>query len=457
MFKDAYIDSYARSDMRSSKSNQIKQKSQFCNQSVQAEGHRSPIELGKLRKKSEDHYMKTLLEDLSKLDHLMSNQDHPSTPISKEGDKFSCGSLLRKLSFLNYSKSNEEGSSSSLSSERTSKSRQSSKEIVEEKPKHEYSEEIEQSISRDSNQEASSRELSIWKQMKDTYRTSQRRSGRGSELFKDDTFMEREDKEEVYTATPKNVVVSNFDEEIIQRPHNNSFSIHTSALQKASSDRKSNLSANLQKPVPLSPSKVTQFKTELALKSDFERPLRLDESSTSQQGVTSKPKKSSLIERRHLQLLTISTKFEVNPSLENLRKSHQFYSALRPATWQVNSVAAALSSLDDALPFQIALTPISSPHALSLVQAFNASIGSEVVKCITPWPYLHFNNSKITNGDTRFKACQPIRSKQQQVLLLDHLKSCSINSVSSDHLFVSKELKKVDGGNFFRAVSGRCS
>lgn len=115
----------------------------------------------------------------------------------------------------------------------------------------------------------------------------------------------------------------------------------------------------------------------------------------------------------------------------------------------VTSVAGTKSS------FQIAISSVICLHALSQVQKFNTLTNNKLVHCMTPWPSLHFNSSKVSNGDTRFKTSHPVRSRHQQELPMEHLKVQTIDAIVSNHTFVAKEFKKVDNGSFFRAISGK--
>lgn len=436
------------------KTNQTLSKSHLEKQNTEENRPTWNGEVAKLCKRSEDLYMKVLLEDLSKIDLLMGNQDSPKTPISRDADQFSSGSQLRKLSILGFNWSALPEGRSSLSSEGTS---QSKKEIVEKQeplPNNIASEDRECSASMESQQEDLSKNCSDWKELKDSYKSNPRKSNKGIELFKDDTFMHREEKEEDIFATPKNQGVSNISDVVYIRPHNNSFSIAANALFKTSSERKPPFSSCPHENQQQLSSKKLKLKAEeqifIAALTDVKAAQQNETPESGNQGKS----KVSLIQRRNFKAVTLETKFKGSHSLDNLQKNYRFYCLLRPSTWEVNSLSLASYLLEESFPFKIALCPVTCPHVLGLVHTMNSSGSTSQIECVTPWPNLNFNHSKISNGDTRFKSSHPIRSKQVQHTLIEHLKAETISSVASCHIFVAKEFKKVDSGSFFRSVSG---
>jgi hypothetical protein len=454
MFKDAYEEAAKVACVWNGKPNQNNQKMEQSPQTYESKVLRWNVNLPKLLKKSEDIYMKVLLEDLSRLDRLLSSQDSPKTPLSKDGDFFSCGSQLRRLSKLTINAADLHAHSSSLSSEGTGKSRINCIEQPNEKIGFKQSEELEYSLSMESYQDITSKEAFTWKEMKDSYKNNPKKPSLGIEFFKDDTFMGREEKEEEFFATPKNLLISNFHQEFQPRPHINSFSLACNNLQKTSSERKTQISFLTEESSIFHRSKNLKLKDEEQCRIITQEICQPEGSFKLQEPIKEIKKKCSLIERRKLKALPLETKFASSQPLESLHTSHKFYSLLRPATWQVNSLGFLASSLSGPQPFRVALCPVTSPHVLGLAHSLNARRPDLAINCIVPWPHLFFNCHKIAKGDTRFKADQPVGSKLVQTTLLEHLKAGTITAVASCHMFVAKEFKKIGSGSFFRAVSG---
>ena len=77
------------------------------------------------------------------------------------------------------------------------------------------------------------------------------------------------------------------------------------------------------------------------------------------------------------------------------------------------------------------------------------------ISAIVLSPHLHFYSESISKGETKYKFGQPIRTKKNRNLLLDHLTFGSIAAVASGNMFVAREFKNVDGGCFIKAMNGR--
>eukprot|EP00357_Protocruzia_adherens_P010770 CAMPEP_0115003136 /NCGR_PEP_ID=MMETSP0216-20121206/18416_1 /TAXON_ID=223996 /ORGANISM="Protocruzia adherens, Strain Boccale" /LENGTH=888 /DNA_ID=CAMNT_0002368853 /DNA_START=39 /DNA_END=2705 /DNA_ORIENTATION=- len=68
--------------------------------------------------------------------------------------------------------------------------------------------------------------------------------------------------------------------------------------------------------------------------------------------------------------------------------------------------------------------------------------------------YIYFNDTKVEDGQTKFKCIPPIREKENGDAVLAGLKLGYINTVSSGHFPVHPKFKFLEQGSFIRAFSG---
>ena len=456
MFKDSYVSSTL--DLNSKVDLQEKQNPRMSEEGSISSGVYNAIDIpdsAKLRIKCKKQFMNTMLQDLAKLEQLLSSRDSPPRSASrdgKDGDKKSYASLLRLWKHVDISAKWETDQSCSDVSSHSDNSVEGSSAQKSESDNNNVNHnqgEMDQSISFGSKNALSRDEKAHWDAMKTSTSNIVSKIIKSSETYRDDTYLIEGKKMIETSITPKCSTGSHFDTEGKTSYLRASFDRSRCATfsdKKAFCDNK--------KP------KLSRFgggkdQKEHKMISTPPQKKTLEQSLHKSIMVAKKSqllnKQSSLLERRKAKNLTIETKPELGPSLESLRVQSQFHRVLRPATWQLNSLntlVSALERLKGEPSFKIVLSPVSSAHVVSQAKQFGS------IKCISTWPYIHFNSSKDSLNITKFKESQPIRSKADQLLLLENLLCGNISAIASGHKFVAKEFKKIDNGCFFKAVGG---
>ena len=195
-------------------------------------------------------------------------------------------------------------------------------------------------------------------------------------------------------------------------------------------------------------------------------PLKIMNPKISMKLQASKKKQSTLLQRRKkfkMNLKINTDKKGHNSSknqIESCRYKYSFYGANRPIIWQKNAVTVVvdvMNKLTSKPKFKVVLLNVSSASVISLIRDYNKNKNSRRIGVCVLTPHLMFHSGKIGEGMTQFKFGQPIRDRENRRHLINHHQIKSISMVSSGHLYVPRQFKKIDGGCFLKSFNGKLS
>lgn len=142
------------------------------------------------------------------------------------------------------------------------------------------------------------------------------------------------------------------------------------------------------------------------------------------------------------------------PVLLKENTDYKLFLANCPPHWEVNGVQAIITELKKVPRAQVHITNLSSATAIYAIRKHKKEEKSLNLTCETAAFYLYFSDDHIKPGDTRFKACPPIREEKNRKLMLEILAVDGIDVVSSYHRPVRSCMKFLGAGDFKRALSG---
>lgn len=125
-----------------------------------------------------------------------------------------------------------------------------------------------------------------------------------------------------------------------------------------------------------------------------------------------------------------------------------------PPHWEVNGIQAIISELKKVPKARVHLSNLSSATAIYAIRKHKKEEKTLNLTCETSAFYLYFSDEHIKPGDTRFKACPPIREEKNRKLMIEILEMGGIDVVSSYHRPVRRCMKFLASGDFKRALSG---
>ncbi|MEK7432654.1 MAG: allantoinase AllB [Cyanobacteriota bacterium] len=135
----------------------------------------------------------------------------------------------------------------------------------------------------------------------------------------------------------------------------------------------------------------------------------------------------------------------------NNAKSYQAFLDSRPKSLENNAIDLVLNLCNENR-CKTHIVHLSSADSLDIIQkAKDSGIPFSVETCPH---YLTFNSEDISDGDTRFKCCPPIREKENNEKLWDGIKNEVIDFIVSDHSPCTANLKLMETGNIEKAWGG---
>ncbi|MEP7264857.1 MAG: allantoinase AllB [Bacteroidota bacterium] len=132
-------------------------------------------------------------------------------------------------------------------------------------------------------------------------------------------------------------------------------------------------------------------------------------------------------------------------------QSYQAYLQSRPDEWELK----AISMLIDLCREKKARTHVvhlSSAKALSIIE--DAKSEELPLTVETAQHYIYFTAEEIRDGHTEYKCAPPIRSAANRELLLEGLRTGTIDFLATDHSPAPPALKETTSGNFEKAWGG---
>ena len=140
---------------------------------------------------------------------------------------------------------------------------------------------------------------------------------------------------------------------------------------------------------------------------------------------------------------------EANKVYQNFLYNHSL-------SWETNGVKTIVKWFKDFNQGHIVLSNLSSLSLAFLVrEGCKKNQKISYIYCETSTPFLYFYNQMIKKGQCKFKSSPPIRDKESRNLLVEGIKIKGLlHAVSSFHMSVPRNLKKIAGGDFKRCFNG---
>jgi allantoinase len=179
-------------------------------------------------------------------------------------------------------------------------------------------------------------------------------------------------------------------------------------------------------------------------------------------------RQSSLLMRRNTSrnISTKSVDLALSPStpkkeefnkLKNTAQnlSYKMFLMNHYVAWEINGSKQILNNFKKNSQIKVLISNISTPSAAFLVRNAKKKTQGLSIYCETSVPYLFFHSNMIRAGECKFKGSPPIRDNENRNLLIVGLNVKDLfHCVSSFHMQVPTEYKKIDKGNFKRCFNG---
>lgn len=128
------------------------------------------------------------------------------------------------------------------------------------------------------------------------------------------------------------------------------------------------------------------------------------------------------------------------------------YLAYYPDSSEVDGVPKLATALEGDFTSHVHVLNVSSEGALAVLSELKRERGLMTIE--TESHFLYFSAEAIEDGNTLLKCTPPIREEANRKLLIEGLKTGSIDCIGSGHVGFAAEQKDLTKGNFKRAVSG---
>ena len=137
-------------------------------------------------------------------------------------------------------------------------------------------------------------------------------------------------------------------------------------------------------------------------------------------------------------------------------RNYKVFLANRPQNWEENGITQIISAFKTRYSLRIIVQNLSLASSFYKLRQLKKAHEPNNITFYgeTGIPYLIFSEKMVKRGETKYKAAPPLREKENRRLLLENMKLCGIDVVSSYHFYVPPKYKTIDEGNFRRAFDG---